>query len=218
MNLYDDLGVSPDADEETLRRAHRKAVQRTHPDKGGDREEFEKVTHAYLVLRDPKTRQRYDETGEHETAPNNELAEISSMLIGAFDQAMQTCAGRFDLTDLIATTKAALNDRKIAARANVAQLEAMQKNFRKVLDRLSFTGGGIDLLGSSLNSKLAETDRMLAACTVEIATIERAEVYAGDYGYRFDVPPRPAASEWSLQEALNEMARDQTPGRFFPFR
>lgn len=98
MSLYDDLGVSPDADADTIRAAHRRLVQQHHPDKGGNREDFDRVQHAYLILRDPVTRERYDRTGEAEAAPNNELAEIATLIVGCFDQATAQCGGRFDTT------------------------------------------------------------------------------------------------------------------------
>ena len=37
---YETLGLSPDADEAAVRRAYRKQVKETHPDRGGDEERF----------------------------------------------------------------------------------------------------------------------------------------------------------------------------------
>lgn len=44
---YRVLGVERDADEETVRRAYRERVKEVHPDRGGDEEEFRRVTDAY---------------------------------------------------------------------------------------------------------------------------------------------------------------------------
>ncbi len=62
--LYDTLGVSPEATAEQIKSAHRKRVRQTHPDRDGDRQEFDAVQAAALVLLDPDRRRAYDETGE----------------------------------------------------------------------------------------------------------------------------------------------------------
>jgi hypothetical protein len=204
MNLYDVLGVSPDADQDALRKAHRRAVRATHPDKGGNREDFEKVTHAYLVLRDPATRSRYDETGEHEVAPDNELAEIATILVGCFDQAMQSAGGRYTMADLIDTTRRALKDRKANAQASLAQMEEAAETFTEVRERLTFTGGGADVIAGGLGMKIAECQKLASQCRAEIANVERAEAYAADYGYRFDTPPEYGDWQSSLQAAMDQ--------------
>jgi hypothetical protein len=47
----DVLGVDPDDDLEAVRCAYRERVKETHPDRGGDREEFKRVRWAYEYLR-----------------------------------------------------------------------------------------------------------------------------------------------------------------------
>lgn len=217
MNLYDVLGVSPDADQDALRKAHRRAVRATHPDKGGNREDFEKVTHAYLVLRDPATRSRYDETGEHEVAPDNELAEIATILVGCFDQAMQSAGGRYTMADLIDTTRRALKERKANAQASLAQMEEAAKTFTEVRERLTFTGGCADVIAGGLGMKIAECQKLASQCRAEIANVERAEAYAADYAYRFDAPPPQAAyQEMDIAELQRRFA--QASGFPNPFR
>ena len=68
-DLYTVLGIADKkATEEELKKAYRKAVLRTHPDKKGERESereskeaFLKVQRAWATLSDPKTRYMYDE-------------------------------------------------------------------------------------------------------------------------------------------------------------
>lgn len=61
---YQRLGVSKDASDGDIKRAYRTKAMKTHPDKGGDAEEFKKLTSAYEVLSDPEKRQLYDRYGE----------------------------------------------------------------------------------------------------------------------------------------------------------
>jgi len=66
--LYDVLGVSPTADENTLKKAYRKLAMKYHPDKNqGDpkaQEKFKEISEAYGVLSESDKRQLYDAHGE----------------------------------------------------------------------------------------------------------------------------------------------------------
>ena len=60
MGKYHDiLGVKPGASEEEVKKAYRKKAIETHPDKGGNEEEFQKINEAYEILtgkrEEPKT-------------------------------------------------------------------------------------------------------------------------------------------------------------------
>lgn len=62
---YDVLNVPRDADEKTIKKAHRKLALKYHPDKTGGCEEaakeFRLGQQAYECLSDPKERKWYDE-------------------------------------------------------------------------------------------------------------------------------------------------------------
>lgn len=47
---YRRLGLEPDADEDAIRAAYRRKVKEVHPDRGGDEDEFRRVTDAYETL------------------------------------------------------------------------------------------------------------------------------------------------------------------------
>ncbi|MCK0070154.1 molecular chaperone DnaJ [Kordiimonas laminariae] len=67
QDYYELLGVSKDADENTLKKAFRKAAMKYHPDKNpGDAEaekKFKEMGEAYDVLKDPEKRAAYDRYG-----------------------------------------------------------------------------------------------------------------------------------------------------------
>ncbi len=64
QSLYEILGITKDADVDTIRRAYRKMVQIYHPDKAEqtpeNTERFAQICKAYEVLSDPEKRALYD--------------------------------------------------------------------------------------------------------------------------------------------------------------
>ncbi len=66
-DFYQILGVSRDADADTLKRAYRKLARQYHPDinkEPGAEDRFKEIGKAYEALADPETRARYDQFGE----------------------------------------------------------------------------------------------------------------------------------------------------------
>lgn len=62
-DFYKVLGVSKDADEDTITKAYRKLARKYHPDLNKTKEaeeKFKDVSEAYDVLKDKQTRARYD--------------------------------------------------------------------------------------------------------------------------------------------------------------
>lgn len=59
-SAYEVLGVAPDADDETLRRAFRLRLRQTHPDTGGDPAAFVQVQRAWELVGSPDARAAYD--------------------------------------------------------------------------------------------------------------------------------------------------------------
>ena len=66
-DYYDLLGVSRDADADTLKRAYRRMARQYHPDinkDAGAEDRFKEISRAYEVQSAPQTRGRYDQVGE----------------------------------------------------------------------------------------------------------------------------------------------------------
>ena len=69
-DYYEDLQISPNADNETLERVYRLLAKRYHPDNGqtGSVERFDLITQAYQILSKPEKRAAYDATYEETKA------------------------------------------------------------------------------------------------------------------------------------------------------
>ncbi|XP_041825072.1 dnaJ homolog subfamily B member 5 [Melanotaenia boesemani] len=66
-DFYKVLGVSPESNEDEIKKAYRKMALKFHPDKNSDadaEEKFKEIAEAYEVLNDPKKRSIYDQFGE----------------------------------------------------------------------------------------------------------------------------------------------------------
>ena len=61
---YDILGVSKKSSEKEIKKAYRKLAMKHHPDRGGNEEQFKKISEAYAVLSDPQKKQSYDQYGD----------------------------------------------------------------------------------------------------------------------------------------------------------
>lgn len=70
-DYYKILGVDRNADVQAVKKAYRKRALETHPDSGGNKEEFAEVAEAYEVLSNPEKKQMYEQYGsEAATNPN----------------------------------------------------------------------------------------------------------------------------------------------------
>ena len=88
-DLYAALGIPPDADADTIKRAYRNAARKAHPDAGGDRKRFDLIILARDTLTDDARRARYDETGEIGEKPvDNHQSGVMSMLSAGLDAAL----------------------------------------------------------------------------------------------------------------------------------
>uniref|UniRef100_A0A3P8U0T7 Zgc:122979 n=1 Tax=Amphiprion percula TaxID=161767 RepID=A0A3P8U0T7_AMPPE len=83
-DFYKVLGVSPESNEDEIKKAYRKMALKFHPDKNSDadaEDKFKEIAEAYEILTDPKKRSIYDQFGEE--GENEDLVPFSSFCHGS---------------------------------------------------------------------------------------------------------------------------------------
>lgn len=157
-DLYADLGVKRDATPEEIKAAHRVRVKKAHPDNQGNREEFEKIQHAYLVLRDPVKRKHYDDHGK-EKEPKQDaaldlIAHIFDMMLNQNEDGETNYieAIRISLDNMIAE---AIGRRVINARA-IRRFEKLKKRFHRKKQGTNFF---VIALATKIGSQKQAIDR-----------------------------------------------------------
>lgn len=80
-DLYKILGVDRDASATEIKKAYRTKAKVSHPDVGGDAEEFKSISYAYNTLSDKKKKDKYDRYG-HDGLTNsqNDVNPFEEML------------------------------------------------------------------------------------------------------------------------------------------
>lgn len=132
-DFYKDLGVEREATPEEIKAAHRRLVKVHHPDKTGDRKEFEKVSNAYDVLKDPNKRKYYDEHGKTE----EKLGDIALDIIASVFDAMlgQDLPPTFDyiagLKEAILGMVMEAETAKLKFEKEITKHEKLVKKFRR---------------------------------------------------------------------------------------
>jgi DnaJ-class molecular chaperone len=144
MTLYDDLEIDNKADAIAIKRAYRKKAGKSHPDKGGSKEEFVKVQKAYLILSNPETRSKYDATGDEDLLKaDNSKQEILGIVVTSFEVVIQAIEGKganpleFDIAGEMRST---IKEKKDEIEAEKKRLGKNISEVEKFLGRFKVKG------------------------------------------------------------------------------
>lgn len=188
MSLYDDLGVSSDATPEEIKSAHRRKAREHHPDAGGDADEFQKIQHAAMVLRDPDRKARYDRTGDDGIEADNSAAIPGQMLSSAFMEVMNQGVD-FRKTDIIASVKARLQSSLNDLERSKLEHKQAKAESEAALERLKHNGSGPNYIGSLLSNRISEIDQNVDRLEERIGQTKQAIELAADLSWKVDPPP-----------------------------
>src|SRR5260221_14189411 len=138
QDLYRDLGLDKKATPDQVKRAYHRKAKGSHPDTGGDAEQFARVKRAYDVLSDPKRRLTYDKTGHAEDpAPDNDhvkAMEIIASLVEHFIAGTDETVFAVDLVQVMRQELSQMRGRchtqLFQAQRKIARAEKLAKRFR----------------------------------------------------------------------------------------
>lgn len=150
MDLYEQLGVSTEAPLKEIKKAYRSKAQKCHPDKkGGNAQIFHDIVVAYNTLKDENKRQKYDETGEYEGQPVDDIAD---RIVKIFAELV--ASGEYD-GDLVKRGLDMLDKESHVLDRAKADIESEIVTVEKLLGRLSSDGYEPNLFEKAVNDRSA---------------------------------------------------------------
>ncbi len=198
LNPYEELGVDRNASEAHIRSAYRAQAKIHHPDVGGDREEWDRMSTALAVLTDPKKRKTYDDTGRiEEDRPDNDRAsalQIIEQHVGAIVNEYIASGFRPDRdprqTDMAATLASRIRkdirtgkDAIPGGEKVVAYLKDVAKRFRL---KKAAAAPDDDPIGRGFQRQIASTEQQLQDLRHSIEVNEIALKIATSYAFDVD--------------------------------
>lgn len=207
--LYDTLGLPPDASPEDIKAAYRARAKQHHPDAGGDAEAFGALQKAYDVLSDADKRARYDATGSTDTMDRGARIEamarerFGAMLIESVQSSDVLSFGRNWINGALA--QAGADRHRIEAeqrtlKTKAAAAEKLAARFKPKTPR--------NIPKDVLSHVKREIDRMLAQAAEKLEVLDRLEVLLKEYDFEAD--PDIAVSRNSAFDEAVRQARFST--------
>jgi curved DNA-binding protein CbpA len=190
--LYQELGAHPHASDADIRECYRRRAKQTHPDVGGNAEEFAKVSQAYQILIDPVKREQYDRDGTIDNHASNERALIIEHIAKMLDNYMAQFVNGADSVlnvDIVEAMRGQIRDQIADISQSVAKMQTAAERLEKFAERFSAKKGK-SILRMAAEAKAAAVRSAIPMRSKELDKLEQALELLADQEFKFD--PRPA--------------------------
>lgn len=178
MNPYEVLGVPTTASDDQLRSAYRKKARATHPDAGGDGDEFAKVSRAYAILRDPEMRKRFDETGSiDDVSPLTVRQRMIQIIVDMFNQALAVEGQRgtsLKHFPLMKAMREQITQNTRAVRENAAKHKKGLEDRAFLLARITRKDDGENLFADIIKDQIKALEPIVRAAALDVTAMEMA--------------------------------------------
>lgn len=181
--LYEDLDLPPSATEAQIKSAYRKKAKSSHPDAGGDPETFTRIGRAYLILRDPDRRAKYDRDGDESAEADNTFAKLAQFINQVFISIFENVD--IESIDLVATANQQIDQAINQARQALLSTEAKITKWSKFKKRIKYKGDRVDVLTQMAETQSADLLRTNEKTKEDIKFLEDAKEYIKFYKYSF---------------------------------
>lgn len=183
-NPYDTLGVDKNATQDEIKKAFRDQSKLHHPDKGGDEEKFKNLGSAMEILRDPKKRKRYDETGE--TKEDSFEAKFQQFIMGGLTQLEHV--DDIECFDLMKLLTDAVENAKKSLLISKREISKSIEKYEKAVKRISRKDGNSEknIILHLMESKLDGFKKSKISCDKELDFIDKVTAALLDYEFDFE--------------------------------
>ena len=221
--LYDLLGLMPDASDDQIKAAYRDKAKTCHPDvvppesRAQAEQDMARLNHAYGILLNPDKRRAYDETGQGAFPGGEEdQGEAVASMVKAFEHAVG-----MDSLDPVAEAKVYLLQAATHSMDAVNKANRQIKKTEDTRDRLKVKKEGSDVKSSLLYRILTQKIEGFKASALRDENagkvLSRAATLIDDYAYEKEPASMSASvlNKERLKDELRGIVTDHRRTTFF---
>ena len=188
--LYDDLAIKKDATSDQIKKAFRQKAKETHPDTGGNGDDFKTIVKAYSVLSDEEKRKRYDqgEDPDNINQSNTHEQQVMSTVFNIFNAVVDQNVDveHNDIFDIVRQNlkinQQNFKNEKDRNQRNIDKYNKILKRIKKKHESMLF----IQLLDDKIkgcNATIIQVEQQIKICEDALELIKGCE-YKTDVVYR----------------------------------
>lgn len=212
LDPYARLQVRRNASKAVIRKAYRALALETHPDRGGDRSDFQEIQLAYDVLIDDARRAHFDATGEIDGGVDNRENSVMSVVAEALQlvvlELLKQGADpeREDMVAHLRTALQARNDEMAKAKAGQLKAKAFLEG---LLGRFEIKGpNALELM---VRGQIAAIDRSVQSIETHQPVQQAAVEFVERYRFKFKKGRWAADSATTAGQVTSYWAREGEP-------
>lgn len=205
--LYAVLGVAENATQDEIRRAYRRRARVCHPDKGGDPDDWERLSLAYETLSDPERRARYDRTGDRPSAQPEEPHEDTKLMVILAQIIQNVVCGQeggggdvrtIDVVEAVKTNMRQMEQKIVEGILTTESRIRRNKEVTRRLRKKRRRSDSQDLLRMVLRGQREELRRVKEKQTEDLSLHRRViRVFEG-YDYETDIAQAMSMTTWTI--------------------